>query len=38
MVARPPDAAYVDRIVQPARDFRFPDWYIKRLESQRDAQ
>jgi hypothetical protein len=38
MAARPPDLAYVDRIVQPAREFGFPDWYIKRLESQRDVQ
>ncbi len=30
----PPDPAYVDRIVQPAREFRFPDWYILRLEAQ----
>jgi gamma-glutamyl AIG2-like cyclotransferase len=32
MVPRPPDPAYVDRIVQPARDLGFPDWYIARLK------
>lgn len=32
MVPRPPDPAYVDRIVQPARELRFPDWYISRLQ------
>lgn len=26
---------YVDRIVAPARNFGFPDWYITRLESFR---
>jgi hypothetical protein len=26
---------YLDRIVKPARDFGFPDWYIERLESFR---
>ena len=26
---------YIDRIVGPARDFHFPDWYIDRLESFR---
>ena len=26
---------YLDRIVGPARDFGFPDWYIERLESFR---
>src|SRR5262245_44175197 len=35
MVPRPPDPAYVDRIVKPAREFRFPEWYIRRLESER---
>jgi hypothetical protein len=29
------DAAYIDRIVQPAREFGFPQWYIDRLESFR---
>jgi hypothetical protein len=28
-----PDAAYVNRIVAPARQFEFPDWYIERLEA-----
>lgn len=26
---------YLERIVKPARDFGFPDWYIERLESFR---
>lgn len=26
---------YIDRIVGPAREYRFPDWYIARLESFR---
>ena len=34
MVPRPPDPAYVHRIVAPARDFGFPDWYIARLEAE----
>ena len=29
------DDAYIERIVQPARDFGFPQWYIQRLESFR---
>ena len=35
MKARRPDPAYVDRIVEPAREFGFPTWYIDRLEAQR---
>jgi|RhiMetdeSRZDD1v2_1073273.scaffolds.fasta_scaffold155739_2 hypothetical protein len=35
MVSRPPDRAYVDRIVGPARDHGLPEWYITRLESER---
>lgn len=31
----PAEAAYVERIVQPARNFGFPQWYIQRLESLR---
>jgi hypothetical protein len=31
------DIAYIERIVQPARDFDFPQWYIQRLESFRPA-
>ena len=27
------DAAYVDRIVAPARELGFPEWYVARLES-----
>jgi hypothetical protein len=26
---------YIDRISKPARDYRFPAWYIHRLESFR---
>jgi hypothetical protein len=33
MAPRPADAAYVGRIVEPAREFGFPKWYIDRLES-----
>ena len=29
------DHAYIERIVQPAREFGFPQWYIQRLESFR---
>ena len=35
MVERPVDPAYLDRIVQPARELGFPSWYVKRLESFR---
>lgn len=28
----PPAKDYVDRILKPARDFGFPQWYIERLE------
>jgi hypothetical protein len=28
-------ADYLDRILQPARQFRFPRWYLQRLESFR---
>lgn len=31
----PADAAYVDRIVAPARDLGFPDWYVARLQGFR---
>jgi hypothetical protein len=34
MAARAPDPAYVDRIVAPAREHGFPDWYIERLLSR----
>jgi hypothetical protein len=33
MEPRPADAAYVERILQPAREFGFPAWYIQRIES-----
>ncbi|UCE02966.1 MAG: gamma-glutamylcyclotransferase [Candidatus Latescibacterota bacterium] len=32
---KPAAAAYVDRIVKPARAYGFPRWYIDRLESYR---
>jgi hypothetical protein len=35
MAPAPPDPAYVDRIVAPARELCFPDWYLQRLESER---
>jgi hypothetical protein len=35
MAPRPAAADYVDRIVRPARELGFPDWYIARLESFR---
>ena len=33
MEARPAANDYVERIVKPARELNFPDWYIERLES-----
>jgi hypothetical protein len=33
MVPRPPDIAYVERVLKPARQFSFPPWYLARLES-----
>jgi cation transport regulator ChaC len=35
MEPRPAARDYVDRIVEPAKAFGFPDWYIERLESFR---
>ncbi len=35
MEPRPAANDYIDRIVKPAREFGFPDWYIARLESFR---
>jgi cation transport regulator ChaC len=35
MEPRPAPNDYVDRIVEPAKGFGFPDWYITRLESFR---
>ena len=32
---RPARNDYIDRIVRPAREYGFPDWYIARLESFR---
>lgn len=33
MVARPAEAAYVDRIATPARKYGFPQWYVDRIEA-----
>ena len=33
MKPAPPEAAYVARILEPARELAFPAWYIERLES-----
>ena len=33
MVPRPADAEYVERIARPARQRKFPDWYVRRIES-----
>ena len=33
MKAAPASADYVGRIVEPARNYGFPSWYIERLES-----
>lgn len=30
--------SYIDRIVEPAKNYDFPEWYIKRLESLRSSQ
>lgn len=35
MVERTADPAYVERILQPARELGFPEWYLARLESFR---
>ena len=32
MVPRPPENAYVERVLKPARQFGFPPWYVERLE------
>jgi hypothetical protein len=33
MESRAAEKEYVDRIVNPAHDFGFPDWYIQKLKS-----
>ena len=33
LAASSTEGAYVDRIVKPAREYGFPEWYIQRLES-----
>lgn len=35
MVERSADPAYVERILQPARELGFPSWYLAHLESFR---
>lgn len=35
MEGRPAAQDYVERIVKPAREFNFPEWYVRRLESFR---
>ena len=35
MIPRAPDPAYVGRIVAPAREFGFPEWYVERLDRER---
>ena len=32
MEPRPAEPAYVDRIVGPAKEYGFPEWYVARLE------
>lgn len=33
MSPRPPDSAYIERILVPARSYGFPRWYVDRLQS-----
>lgn len=33
MSPRPPDNAYIERILVPARSYGFPRWYVDRLQS-----
>jgi hypothetical protein len=33
MKPAPADPAYVDRILRPARDHGFPEWYLARIAS-----
>lgn len=33
MVERPAERAYVERILQPARELGFPRWYLQRIEA-----
>jgi len=35
MAAQPADNAYLERIVKPARELGFPEWYIRRINSFR---
>jgi AIG2-like family len=36
MLSQPPENAYIERILKPAREFGFPKWYVARLESFRE--
>jgi hypothetical protein len=38
MAPRPPEPAYVERILKPARELGLPGWYISRLESLRPGR
>jgi Gamma-glutamyl cyclotransferase, AIG2-like len=33
MESRPPNNDYIERILGPANDYGFPDWYIARIEA-----
>lgn len=33
MDEKPADNDYIKRIVEPAKEYNFPEWYIKKLES-----
>jgi hypothetical protein len=35
MVPRPAADDYIDRIAGPAREYEFPEWYVRRVESFR---
>lgn len=35
MDGTPPTGGYIDRIVEPAKAYGFPSWYVERLESFR---
>lgn len=37
MDERPPEEAYLERILTPARAWAFPAWYLRRLESFRTS-
>jgi hypothetical protein len=35
LTPQPATDDYIDRIVKPAREYGFPDWYVSRLDSFR---